>query len=96
MTDHNSNHASGAICSSLSRDVQMRVFYLTLKRLDQQLESMRESEGEGAVEAVIDKSRASAFVREVVERELKRREQEEQLFAHVERMAQALSTADNG
>ena len=94
MTDHNSNPPSGATGSSLSRDVQIHIIRLTLKRLDQQLESMRESEGESVVEAVIDKSRTSRFIREVVERELKRRDQGEQLFARVERVVQALRTAD--
>ena len=95
MIDHNSNLPGGATRSSLSRNVQMHVIRLTLKQLDQQLESMRQSEGESAVEALMDRSRTSTFVREVVERELTRRKQEEQLFARVERMAQALRAADD-
>jgi hypothetical protein len=55
---------------------------------------MRESDGESVLEAVIEKSRTSTFIREVVERELKRRDQEVQLFNRVEQMVQTLRAAD--
>jgi hypothetical protein len=55
---------------------------------------MRESDGESVLEAVIEKSRTSTFIREVVGRELKRRDQGEQLFARVEQMVQTLRAAD--
>jgi hypothetical protein len=55
---------------------------------------MRESDGESVLEAVIEKSRTSTFIREVVERELKRRDQGEQLFNRVEQMVQTLRAAD--
>jgi hypothetical protein len=57
---------------------------------------MRESDGESVVEDIIDKNRNSTFIRTVVERELKRQDQGDQLFARVEGMAQALCTADEG
>lgn len=91
---HSSNGPSGAAGSNLSKDVQLHVIRLTLNQLDQQLISMRESGGESVVEDIIDKSRNSTFIRTAVERELKRREQEDQLFARVEGVVQALSTAD--
>ena len=95
MIDENSNRRSGAAGSNLSKSVQLHVIRLTLNQLDQQLTSMRESDGESVVEEIIDKSRTSTFVRTVVERELKRRDQGDQLFARVERMAQALRAADD-
>jgi hypothetical protein len=95
MIDENSNRRSGAAGCNLSKNVQLHVIRLTLNQLDQQLMSMRESDGESVVEEIIDKSRTSTFVRTVVERELKRRDQGDQLFARVERMAQALSAADD-
>lgn len=91
---HSNNRPSGAAGSNLSKDVQLHVIRLTLNQLDQQLISMRESGGESVVEDIIDKSRNSTFIRTAVERELKRREQEDQLFARVEGVVQALSTAD--
>ena len=94
MTDH-SNRASGASSSSVSRNIQLHIIRLTLDHLDQQLERMRESDGESVLEAVIEKSRTSTFIREVVERELKRRDQGEQLFARVEQMVQTLRAADS-
>jgi hypothetical protein len=94
MTDHNSNRASGASSSSVSRNVQLHILRLTLDHLDEQLKRMRESDGESVLEAVIEKSRTSMFIREVVERELKRRDQGEQLFARVEQMVQTLRAAD--
>ena len=94
MTDHNSSRASRASSSSVSRNVQLHILRLTLDHLDQQLTRIRESDGEGVVEAVIEKSRTSTFIREVVERELKRRDQGEQLFARVEQMVQTLRAAD--
>ena len=96
MNEDNSNRRSGAIGSSLSKNVQLHVIRLTLNQLDQQLISMRESDGESVVEDIIDKSRTSTFIRTVVERELKRRDQEDQLLARVEGMVQALRTADEG
>jgi hypothetical protein len=93
MTDLN-NRANGASSSSVSRNVQLHILRLTLDHLDQQLERMRESDGESVLEAVIEKSRTSTFIREVVERELKRRDQGEQLFNRVEQMVQTLRAAD--
>ena len=93
MTDH-SNRANGASSSGVSRKVQLHILRLTLDHLDQQLERMRESDGESVLEAVIEKSRTSTFIREVVERELKRRDQGEQLFNRVEQMVQTLRAAD--
>ena len=95
MIGDNSNHHSGASGSSLSKNVHSHVIRLTLNHLDQQLMSMRESERESVVEDIIHKSRTSTFIRAVVERELKRRDQEDQLFTRVERMVQALRTADD-
>ena len=95
MTDHKSNFPSAVAGSNFSRNVQLHVIRLTLKHLDQQLATMRESGDDSVVEAVIDKSRASTFIREVVERELKKRNEEQQLFARVERMAEALHAADD-
>jgi hypothetical protein len=94
MIDSNSNRPSGAAGSNLSKNVQLHVIRLTLNQLDQQLTSMRESGGESVVEDIIDKSRTSTFIRTAVERELKRRDQGDQLFARVEGVAQALRTAD--
>ena len=94
MTDHNGNRASGASSSSVSRNVQLHILGLTLDHLDQQLERMRDSNGESVLEVVIEKSRASTFIREVVERELKRRDQGEQLFGRVKQMVQTLRAAD--
>ena len=94
MTDHNSSRVSGPASSSVSRNVQLHILRLTLDHLDQQLTRMRESDGESIVEAVVEKSRTSTFIREVVERELKRRDQGEQLFARVEQMVQTLRAAD--
>jgi len=94
MIDENSSRRSGAVGSNLSKNVQLHVIRLTLNQLDQQLMTMREIDGESVVEEIIDKSRTSTFVRTVVERELKQRDQGDQLFARVERMAQALSAAD--
>ncbi len=91
MTDHN----SGASSSSVSRNVQLHILRLTLDHLDQQLKRMRDSDGESVLEAVIEKSRTSTFIREVVERELKRRDQGEQLFSRVEQMVQTLRVADS-
>ena len=51
MTDHNSSRLSGATGSGLSRNVQLHVIRLTLNHLDEQLKSMRESDGESCVEA---------------------------------------------
>ena len=93
MTDH-SNRASGASSCSVSRNIQLHILRLTLDHLDQQLKRMRESDGESVLEAVIEKSRTSTFIREVVERELKRRDQGEQLFNRVEQMVQTLCAAD--
>src|SRR5512139_3764033 len=95
MIDDNSNRQSGASGSSLSKNVQLQVIRLTLNHLDQQLMSMRESERESVVEDIIHKSRTNTFIRAVVERELKRRDQEDQLFARVERTVQALRTEDD-
>ncbi len=92
MIDDNSNRQSGDVGSKLSKKVQFHVIRLTLNHLDQQLMSMRESEDDSVVEDIIDKSRTSAFIRTVVERELKRRDQGDQLFARVDRMVQALRT----
>ncbi len=94
MIGDNSNLHSGASDSSLSKNVQSHVIRLTLNHLDQQLMSMRESDGDSVVEDIIDKSRTSTFIRTVVERELKRRDQGDQLFARVEGMVQALRTAE--
>jgi hypothetical protein len=94
MTDHNSNRAGGVSSSSVSRNVQLHILRLTLEHLDQQLKRMRESDGESVLEAIIEKSRTSTFIREVVERELKRRDQGERLFARVEQMVQTLRAAD--
>ena len=94
MTDHNCNRVSGASSSSVSRNIQLHIIRLTLDHLDQQLRRMRESDGESVLEAVIEKSRTSTFIREVVERELKRRDQGEQLFNRVEQMVQTLRAAD--
>jgi hypothetical protein len=94
MTDQNSSRASGASSSSVSRNVQLHILRLTLDHLDQQLTRIQESDGESVVEAAIEKSRTSTFIREVVERELKRRDQGEQLFARVEQMVQTLRAAD--
>ena len=96
MIDDNSNRHSGATGSNLSKTVQLHVIRLTLNHLDQQLMSMRESDGESVVEDIIDKSRTSTFIRTAVERELKRRDQGDQLFARVEGVVQALRTADEG
>lgn len=96
MIDDHSNRHSGATGSNLSKIVQLHVIRLTLNQLDQQLMSMRESDGEGVVEDIIDKSRTSTFIRTAVERELKRRDQGDQLFARVEGVVQALRTADEG
>ena len=95
MIDGNSNRESGASGSNLSKNVQLQVIRLTLNHLDQQLMSMGESERESVVEDIIHKSRTSTFIRAVVERELNRRDQEDQLFARVERTVQALRTADD-
>ncbi len=92
MIDDNSNRRSRATGSSLSKSIQLHVIRLTLNQLDQQLMSMRESDGDSVVEDIIDKSRTSTFIRTVVERELKRRNQGDQLFARVDRMVQALRT----
>lgn len=94
MTDHSSNRAGGACSSSVSRNVQLHILRLTLDHLDQQLTRIRESDGESVVEAVIENSRTSTFIRKVVERELERRDQGEQLFARVEQMVQTLRAAD--
>ena len=94
MNEDNSNRRSGAIGSNLSKNVQLHVIRLTLNQLDQQLISMRESDGESVVEDIIDKSRTSTFIRTVVERELKRRDQGEQLFGRVKQMVQTLRAAD--
>ena len=94
MIDNNSNRPSGAAGSNLSKDIQLHVIRLTLNQLDQQLMSMRESGGEGIVEDIIDKSRTSTFIRTAVERELKRRDQGDQLLARVEGAIQALRTTD--
>jgi hypothetical protein len=94
MTDHNSSRASGASSSGVSRNVQLHILRLTLDHLDQQLTRIRESDGESVVDAVIERSRTSTFIRQVVERELKRRDQGEHLFARVERMVQTLRAAD--
>ena len=96
MIEDNRNRHSGANGSKLSKNVQLHVIRLTLNQLDQQLTSMRESDGESVIEDIIDKSRTSAFIRTVVERELKRRDQGDQLFARVEGVVQALRTADEG
>jgi hypothetical protein len=93
MIDDNSNRPSGA-GSNLSKDIQLHVIRLTLNQLDQQLMSMRESGGESIVEDIIDKSRTSTFIRTAVERELKRRDQGDQLLARVEGAIQALRTTD--
>ncbi len=95
MIDDNSNRQSGDVGSKLSKKVQFHVIRLTLNHLDQQLMSMRESEDDSVVEDIIDKSRTSAFIRTVVERELKRRDQKDQLFARVDQMVQALRTDSN-
>ena len=94
MIDDNSNRPSGAAGSNLSKDIQLHVIRLTLNQLDQQLMSMRESGGESIVEDIIDKSRTSTFIRTAVERELKRRDQGDQLLARVEGAIQALRTTD--
>ncbi|MCP3466598.1 hypothetical protein [Bradyrhizobium sp. CCGUVB23] len=94
MIEDNSNRHSGANGSKLSKNVQLHVIRLTLNQLDQQLTSMRESDGESVVEDIIDKSRTSTFIRTVVERELKRRDEGDQLFARVEGVVKALRTAD--
>ncbi|WP_157449965.1 hypothetical protein [Bradyrhizobium sp. ARR65] len=94
MTDHDSNRASGASSCSVSRNVQLSILRLTLDHLDPQLKRMRKSDGESVLEALIEKSRTSTFIREVVERQLKRREQGEQWFARVEQMVQTLRAAD--
>ena len=94
MIDNNSNRPSGAAGSNLSKDIQLHVIRLTLNQLDQQLMSMRESGGESIVEDIIDKSRTSTFIRTAVERELKRRDQGDQLLARVEGAIQALRTTD--
>jgi len=87
------HNRSGASSSSVSRNVQLHILRLTLDHLDQQLRSIRESDGESVVEAVIEKSRTSTFIREVVERELKQRAEGEQLFARVEQMVQTIRSA---
>jgi hypothetical protein len=92
MTDQNSNRANGAGSSSVSRNVQLHILRLTLDHLDEQLKRMRDSDGESVLEVVIEKSRTSTFIREVVECELKRRDQGEQLFARVERFTTALAS----
>ena len=92
--DSNSDRPSGAAGSNLSKNVQLHVIRLTLNQLDQQLMSMRENGGESVVEYIIDKSRTSTFIQTAVERELKRRDQGDQLFARVEGVVQALRTAD--
>ncbi len=95
MIDDNSNRQSGASGSNLSKNVQLQVIRLKLHPLDQQLMSMRVSERESVVEDIIHKSRTSTFIRALVECELKRRDQEDQLFTRVERMVQALRIADD-
>lgn len=95
MIDESGNRHSGATGSNLSKNVQLHVIRLTLNQLDQQLMSMRESDGESIVDDIIDKSRTSTFIRTAVERELKRRDQGDQLFARVEGMVQALRIADD-
>jgi hypothetical protein len=94
MFDNNSNRDGRTAGSHFAKEVQMHVIRLTLIQLDQQLMNLRESGGDSVVEDILEKSRTSTFIRTAVEREIKRQDKGDQLFARVEATVEDVRTRD--